>query len=102
MKPDTSAAMSKAWRTKPLPRDWPRIRRRILRRDGGLCQVCGAPAHHVDHIVPAVDGGSDDDENLQALCALHHSAKTAREANRHNPLAQSRKRAEEQHPGLLR
>ena len=94
----------KAWRTKPLPRDWPRIRKRILRRDGGICYVCHKPgANQVDHVVPASAGGSDDDSNLAAIhqhpC---HAAKTAQEANRHNPMTVSRKRKEEPHPGQIR
>jgi len=93
--------MSTARRSQPLPRNWALLRRRVLRRDGGVCQICGAPANHVDHIVPAIEGGTDDETNLQALCSLHHNRKTAREANRHNPMAQSRKRPEEKHPGLI-
>jgi 5-methylcytosine-specific restriction endonuclease McrA len=94
----------KAWRTKPLPKDWGRTRRRVLRRDGGICYVCRKPgANQVDHIVPASAGGSDDDSNLAAIhqhpC---HAAKTAQEANARNPRAVSRKRAPEPHPGVVR
>jgi 5-methylcytosine-specific restriction enzyme A len=93
--------MSQARRTQPLPRNWALIRRRILRRDGYACCVCGAKANHVDHIIPAVEHGSDDDSNLQSLCSRHHAEKTSAEANRHNPMAIPRKRQEERHPGLL-
>ena len=34
-------------------------------------------ASHVDHIVTKRAGGSDDECNLQGLCASHHSMKTA-------------------------
>ncbi len=34
----------------------------------------------LDHIVPLIDGGSHDDENLQTLCTPCHAAKTAGEA----------------------
>ena len=90
-------------RTKPLPRDWGRTRQRILRRDQGICYVCGRPgANQVDHIVPASQGGSDEDSNLAAIhehpC---HTAKTAREANARNPMAAPRKRPKEEHPGLI-
>lgn len=57
----------------------------ILRRDKGLCQVCLAsgkfrPATQVDHIRPKAVGGTDADENLQAICAACHQVKTAGEA----------------------
>jgi 5-methylcytosine-specific restriction protein A len=37
-------------------------------------------ATEVDHITPKAKGGTDDDDNLQAICADHHREKTAREA----------------------
>ena len=40
--------------------------------DGG----CKDPSEETDHIVPREAGGSDDEENLQALCSHHHSFKT--------------------------
>lgn len=94
---------STARRTKPLPKDWGQIRRRILRRDQGICYVCGKPgANQVDHIRPASQGGTDEDENLAAIHQYPcHAAKTAREANARNPLAVPRKRKAERHPGLL-
>jgi 5-methylcytosine-specific restriction enzyme A len=66
---------------------WQQTRKRILRRDVGLCQVCKAagrlrPASAVDHVVPKEEGGADDDENLQAICTDCHTAKTGREAAR--------------------
>jgi 5-methylcytosine-specific restriction endonuclease McrA len=89
-------------RTEPLPRDWQRIRRRVLRRDNGICHICGRPgADQVDHIIPASAGGGDEESNLAAIHRRPcHEAKTAREANRANPLAVSRKRPEERHPGM--
>lgn len=47
---------------------------RILRRDGWKCQLCGMTAAddgvtlEVDHMQPASKGGSNDDDNLWALC----------------------------------
>ena len=94
--------MSKPRRTQPLPRDWGRIRKRILRRDHGRCYVCGRHgATHVDHVVPASRGGSDDDANLRAICGECHGRKTAAEANAANPMAKPRKRKEEKHPGAI-
>lgn len=39
-------------------------------------------AEEVDHIVPLIDGGADDDSNIQSLCSPCHKAKTASEARR--------------------
>ena len=50
-------------------RQWRNARERIMARDLYLCQQCGAPAQHVDHIIPVAAGGSDDPHNLRALCA---------------------------------
>lgn len=59
-----------------------RLRRQILERDGGTCQMCGSAAGEpsgcapgrrcrlqVDHIIPLNQGGSDSPENLRAVCA---------------------------------
>lgn len=61
---------------------WDRARERILTRDGGLCQPClhrglVTVAREVDHVVPKARGGSDADDNLQAICVACHRAKTA-------------------------
>lgn len=96
--------MSGSRRTQPLPPHWDRTRRRILRRDGRICYVCHQPgATEVDHIIPASQGGSDQDDNLAAIhedpC---HSAKTIREALAHNWRATTpRKREPERHPGSI-
>lgn len=95
--------MSQGWRSQPLPKGWERTRRRILRRDGRRCYLCGANGcRQVDHIVPVIEGGGDEACNLAAICEACHATKTAAEANRHNPMAQPRKRKEEAHPGLTR
>lgn len=67
--------------------EWEQLRKRILRRDKGLCQPClkaghPRPAQAVDHIVPKAEGGTDADDNLQAICTECHRAKTAEEAQR--------------------
>jgi len=92
-----------SWRTKPLPPNWGRTHRRILRRDRGICYVChGKGANSVDHIVPVSQGGGEEDSNLAAIHESPcHAAKTAREANAANPMARPRKREEEKHPGDL-
>lgn len=47
---------------------WRRLRLTILKRDP-VCQICyAAPSVHVDHIVPKVAGGRDDEDNLRGAC----------------------------------
>ncbi|MCU7916559.1 MAG: HNH endonuclease [Candidatus Thiodiazotropha sp. (ex Gloverina cf. vestifex)] len=61
--------------------EWQRIRKRILKRDGYLCQVCRMrDATQVDHIVPKVKGGTDDPANLRAICKPCHATKTQRDS----------------------
>jgi 5-methylcytosine-specific restriction protein A len=80
----------KASTVKPLAVDrmrgsaWMEKRDRIMKRDHGLCRCdeCAkliAPriAHEVDHRVELVDGGTDDDDNLQALNRDCHARKSA-------------------------
>lgn len=87
-----------------LPADWHRIRARILRRDGYVCQatdsmgrLCLEPARDVDHIVP---GDDHSETNLQALCRWHHSRKSSEEGAAARQPRPSRRRAPEKHPGL--
>ena len=89
-------------RTTPLPRGWQALRQRILERDQHTCQTCGTSgANHVDHIVPASQGGTDAPGNLQALCRRCHDAKTGREARAARARQEgSRRRPREPHPGL--
>ncbi len=60
---------------------WDRKRKAVMYRDFGLCQVCkragrSTLAAEVDHIVPKAKGGTDDDDNLQAICKPCHQLKT--------------------------
>lgn len=50
--------------------------RRVLRRDGGTCQLCGAPATEVDHINA---GDNHHPNNLQAICTTCHRRKSSSE-----------------------
>ena len=64
---------------------WEALRKQVLSRDKGLCQVCLSegrfrPAREVDHKVPKAQGGTDAFENLQSICTTCHKAKTALEA----------------------
>ena len=65
---------------------WRKVRTHILKRDGGICQMCGKSEKYmiVDHIKEIKDGGEPYSyDNLQTLCKSCHNIKTAREvANR--------------------
>ena len=63
---------------------WQQTRQLVLIRDKGLCQIHlqrgeVAIATDVDHIQRKESGGSDDLDNLQALCKECHKHKTATE-----------------------
>jgi 5-methylcytosine-specific restriction endonuclease McrA len=63
---------------KPRPRSRisREVRRRIFERDGNHCLDCESHWFlEVDHIIPVVLGGGDDDENLQTLCRTCNKAK---------------------------
>lgn len=87
-----------------LPKDWPKIRARILKRDGYRCTVllesglrCPERATEVDHVIAGDDHA---DRNLRAICRDHHREKSAHEG----ATARSRvplRRPPESHPGLL-
>jgi len=63
-------------------REWQRIRKKVIQRDGFTCQDCGClvstnmdgafPTAHVHHLTPRSEGGSDDPENLETLCRDCH------------------------------
>ena len=63
---------------------WVRVRKKVLRRDNYLCQVCRkAVANQVDHIIPTYRLKTAREEleliNLQAICQPCHGQKTTRE-----------------------
>ncbi len=64
---------------------WDRLRASVMARDAGLCVPCrvmgrASPARAVDHVVPKSQGGTDELDNLQAICIDCHREKTARES----------------------
>ena len=61
-----------------MPPGWAAAADGCLRRARFRCQLCGAKATDADHIVPRAAGGTDDPDNLQALCHRCHLAKTGR------------------------
>lgn len=51
-------------------RPWQRVKARIIRRDAGICHLCGQPgANTADHLVPVARGGAVYD--LDNLAAAH-------------------------------
>jgi 5-methylcytosine-specific restriction protein A len=65
--------------------EWNKLRLRILERDKYLCQSClrtgrVTAANIVDHIKPKAQGGTDDEENLEAICRPCHDDKTVRDS----------------------
>lgn len=91
--------MAPAWRTTPLPPEWPHLRLAVLERDGYRCQLrdvkCIGVATEVDHV-----GANDDHriEMLRAVCRPCHATRTGRQGRAAQP---SRARPTEPHPGLL-
>jgi 5-methylcytosine-specific restriction endonuclease McrA len=51
-----------------------RRRKIIMQRDGGRCRGCGGDQFlEMHHIVPVLEFGSNDDDNLLILCReCHH------------------------------
>jgi hypothetical protein len=65
-----------------------KLRKQILERDGGTCQICGSAAGEdsgcepgkrcrlqIDHVVPISQGGTDDPSNLRAVCVYFNKDK---------------------------
>lgn len=52
---------------------WERISKRFL-RSNPVCELCGKPSEIAHHIIERSEGGSDDYDNLMALCRACHTA----------------------------
>lgn len=80
-----------------------KLRRQVLRRDRGRCQIAGpdcvGTATVVDHKVPVAEGGTDELHNLRAACDQCHAPKTQAEAQRGREKF-GRKRRPPARPGL--
>jgi 5-methylcytosine-specific restriction endonuclease McrA len=62
-------------KSKPsVDNEWLKIRKIIIKLDGGRCRVCGTRYNlHVHHIkYRGEPGGTDDEGNLITLCLAHH------------------------------
>lgn len=61
---------------------WAKTRLAILQRDGYECHYCGDVATEVDHVIPRVNGGTEDPDNLVASCMKCNRSKGKRMAPR--------------------
>jgi 5-methylcytosine-specific restriction protein A len=96
-----------SWAGYGSTRAWRTLRDRVLRRDP-TCAIggpgCTVTSTIADHIVPRAEGGTDDLDNLQGVCAVCSDAKTKQEAARGRARARARRRLErktERHPGAI-
>ncbi len=74
------------------------LRYEVLKRARFRCELCGVSADvralEVDHIVPRNKGGTDDPDNLQALCYRCNSMKRDRDATDFRSVGESYGRRE--------
>jgi 5-methylcytosine-specific restriction endonuclease McrA len=63
---------------------WATISRKVIERDGGVCQLslpgCTVVATTADHIISRSQGGDSDPANLRAACRACNSRRGARAA----------------------
>lgn len=80
-----SAHRRKPWavtskRNLSQPKDWNRRRRAVLKRDAGVCYLCGLTgANEVDHVSAVADGDDWDYGNLRCAHRACHAAKSSRD-----------------------
>lgn len=95
-----------AWATsnrrQQLPANWQELRRLVLERDRGICQIrdpgCVVRATDVDHVIP---NGDDSPANLRAACRRCHARKSSREGGAASAANRARaRRVPEPHPGV--
>ena len=91
-------AARKAWQrpqgvadTRIRGREGQKIRKRRLKRTGGLCEMCLAEgrtevATVVNHKIPLAHGGQDVDENTENLCGRHDDLVTAQQFGKQVPV----------------
>lgn len=52
--------------------NWRKVKRLVIKRDNGLCVLCGALAVDVHHVKFRSQGGKDDVRNCVCLCRKCH------------------------------
>ena len=74
-----------------------RLRFSVFARDGFTCRYCGRQSDtvelHIDHVVPVVQGGTNDETNLITACADCNLGKSARLPTFTHPTEADRLRA---------
>lgn len=68
-------------RAKSADDKWLGKRHRVFERDGYVCTYCGADVKddpHCDHVLPLIQGGTNDVGNLTTACQRCNSAKAGR------------------------
>lgn len=80
------------------------LRNQILHRDGNACVKCGSSGNlEINHILGRAEGGDNNPENLETLCATCHAPITAAQIARGRDRRLARRRLPaEPHPGRLR
>ncbi len=75
--------VAQPWRRAYQDAAYRRNRARAWERSGHRCEVCGFElSEHTfisDHVIALTDGGSNDEQNLQILCAPCSKTKTRRD-----------------------
>lgn len=99
----TSGRWADSDRGQHLPRNWHRIRARVLARDGWTCQIrgprCTRIATEVDHIGDRCDHR---EHMLQSTCHTCHAWRTSQQSTEARVRANARSlRPSESHPGLM-
>ena len=78
-----------------LPRDWPKRRQQVIKRDR-VCVLCGAPGRDVDHIIRGQDHSLG---NLRLLCRSCHMKRTGRDGGTAKRQPKRKWDRSEAHPG---
>ena len=60
-----------------------KVRERILKKYNHKCAICGSKKNlTIDHIIPVLLGGTNDDDNLQVLCRSCNSSKGSKKGKK--------------------
>jgi 5-methylcytosine-specific restriction enzyme A len=75
----------------------PRVRIRVFDAAAGRCQIClrqigPADQWEVDHISALINGGGNDEDNLQCLCSWCHDEKSQGDVKEKSRSAKVRRR----------